>query len=344
MERGESGPLSLHGARRVSAISALGCLRRTCTLCQDPGARSGRDAWSVRIAVVGGAGFIGRHVVRRLIAAGHEICTVDLRAPGQQHPGERVVAQDLLREGGPEGAASAVGDAAGLVWLAASIRQVRAVDHGARDDVRLMVEAPLRFLGALGRVPTQVVYASSIQVYGRPEHLPVDEDHPKRPFTTYGVAKLCAEHYLRIACETMRAPLAILRVAFAYGPGQHTGNVIPRFLQALRRGEPPRVHGSGAGIRDDIYVEDIARSIERCLEVGVDGVFNIASGRPHTLLEVAEAACRIAGSGLRPTHESVDPRWVDRWYSVERVRLALGFSAETALDEGLRLTWAAMQE
>jgi UDP-glucose 4-epimerase len=297
----------------------------------------------MNVAVVGGSGFIGRHVVRRLVTNGHTVFTIDRHEPPDPLAGERALEVDLGEDGGPESAAAATPEVDGLVWLAATIRQARAVDQGALQDLRVMVESPLRFLGALSAPPATLVYASSIQVYGRPERLPVDENHPTRPFTAYGAAKLCAEHYLRIACAGIGARLALLRLAFVYGPGQHPENVIPRFLRSLRRGETPVIHGSGNGVRDDVYVEDVARSIARALDAGAQGVFNISGGRPHTLLDVARTACRVAGSRQAPRHEDIDPDWIDRWYSIERARNELGFEPMVTLEEGLRRIWAAME-
>src|SRR5439155_17902444 len=115
-------------------------------------------------------------------------------------------------------------------------------DESAHENVRVMVEAPLQFLRELDPAPTALVYLSSIEVYGRPRYLPVDENHLTEPFTAYGVAKLCGEQFLAIAGAGRGTAVARLRVAFVYGPGQHEGNVIPRFLAAARRGEAPVVH------------------------------------------------------------------------------------------------------
>jgi len=293
----------------------------------------------MRVVVVGGAGFIGRHLARRLHESGHESTTIDRRAVTSPCEGERSIAVDLLEPGGPERAARACGPADAVVWLAAEIRHRHGVDETALEDLRVMVEAPLRFLEALDRQPASLVYLSSIQVYGRPRYLPVDERHPTEPIASYGVAKLCAESYLRVACSSRDIPLACLRAAFVYGPGQHERNAIPRFFEAIRRGEAPLVLGGGRGVRDDVYVGDVAGVIETALARGASATVNIATGRPHTLLDVAETACRVAGTALRPRIDPADAGWVDRWYAVEEARRVLGFEARTSLEEGLRSMW-----
>jgi UDP-glucose 4-epimerase len=296
----------------------------------------------MRAAVVGGSGFVGRHVVERLLEIGEGVVNVDRRAPQAPGARERYLSCDLASAVGPEDAALGSGTIDVVVWLAALGSGGRAsVDATSLDEIRVMVEAPLRYLAALEPPPSSFVYFSSVQVYGAPRRLPVDEDHETEPQLAYGVAKLCAESYLEIACRDRAIPLATLRPAFIYGPGQNPENAIPKFLAALRRDEPPRVFGAGSGVRDDVYVADVARATELAIAKRASGVFNVATGRPHSLLEVAETACRVSGKPLRPVHAPEEGSWIDRWFAVDRAERALGFSASTSLEEGLRAMWEA---
>jgi UDP-glucose 4-epimerase len=293
----------------------------------------------VKIAVVGGSGFVGRRTVAHLSAAGSEVVTVDARAPAVPVGKETVIIAELDDERAVVAAARECGPLDALVWLAGVIASPPITDERAITDFTVMVEAPINFLDALPGLPRSLVYASSIEVYGSPQALPVGEEHPTNPTSVYGAAKLAAEHYLRISLHNTAAAFAGLRLAFIYGPGQHGHNAIPRFLDALRRGEPPSLRGDGAEVRDDVFVGDVARAVELAIAQRADGVFNVATGQPHTLFDVAEAACAISGSGLSPSIGNSPSQWVDRWYDVSRARDAFGFEARTSLEDGLREMW-----
>jgi len=292
----------------------------------------------VKVAVVGGTGFVGRHVVRRLLEKTFEVVNIDKLSSEQLYPGEQVLLCDLHADDGAARAARDAGEIGGAVWLAATIRQVTSIDDSAEDDLVTMVEAPLAFLTALSPQPKVFVYISSIQVYGKPVTLPVDETHPTDPFTAYGVAKLCAEHYLRIACDKAGVRFVSLRLAFVYGPGQHFSNVIPKFLTEAAKHQSPIIKGDGKEIRDDVYVEDVADAVASAIEMDCSGTFNISSGQPHTLLTVANEICALTGNLVQPVVTPEKSDWVDRWYTVAKAEKQLNFKA-TPLEQGLRKTW-----
>jgi len=292
----------------------------------------------VHVAVIGGSGFVGRHVVARLLESHHAVTTADLRAPPSPLPNERVLEADVLASDAFQKIAERLAAVDHVVWLAANIRHGGVNEH-ADEDVRLSVEAPLTLLRLLSPAPRAFVYLSSVQVYGRPVRLPVDEDHPTEPFTSYGVAKLLGEQALAIAGQRLGTPVASLRIAFVYGPGQHQKNVLPRFIAAVREGKAPTIHGAGNDVRDDVYVGDVANAVGLALERRAQGVFNIASGRPHSLLEVARTVCKLGPAGLVPQHVDVETSWIDRYYAVDRARAELGFLATTPFEQGVREMW-----
>jgi len=276
-----------------------------------------------------------------MCAAGHEVLTVDVRSPATLEPGEDVLLADMSNpEEVVRGAVTCRGTEY-LIWLPAAIRQTADVSGDTHGDIRLMAQSPLSFLYELDPAPLACAYLSSIQVYGRPLRLPVGEDHPTDPFTAYGVSKLCGEQMLSIAGQQLGVPVACLRVAFVYGPGQHERNAIPQLLAAARKGRQPTVYEQGNGLRDDVYVGDVAEAVALSLEHRANGLFNIATGHPHTLGDVAESICAIAGVADGVRSEPGGSEWIDRYYEVDRARTSFDFEATTALEDGLQAMWNA---
>lgn len=288
-----------------------------------------------RVAVVGGAGFVGRHVVRRVLASGREVVTLDVRRPPMLEVGEAFTAIDASDDSSVREAAASL-TVEGVVWLPASIRQSREVDETAITDVQVMAVGLCAFLDAMPQPPRSLVYAGSIDVYGAPGELPVDERHPTVPLTAYGAAKLCGENYARIAGHAIGARVAVLRIAFVYGPGQHEDNVIPVFLRQARAGRRPVVYGGGRDIRDDVHVRDVARAVVLALEAEADGIFNVSSGTAHTIADVARSICRATGGDLAPIIEDTTSSWTSRWFSIDAARQAFGYEPNESFDEAIR--------
>lgn len=117
--------------------------------------------------------------------------------------------------------------------------------------------------------------------------LPIREDHPTEPLTAYGRSKVVCERYLQETSAVRGCVLTVLRLAQVYGPGERPIKAIPRFIEAIRAGRPPLIYGDGSDLRDYVYVDDAARAMVLALEREAGGVFNISSGQPRSILDVA---------------------------------------------------------
>ncbi len=294
------------------------------------------------VTVLGGGGFIGRSVAAQLLERGHVVRIASRRPPAIEGIDAHVC--DLTDSAQADRVAAAVMGADAVVHLAALLP-----DRENQHDVRRHVSQNLGL--AVGLVPhlvrgLRVVYASTLDVYGPLMSLPADEGAPTVPATYYGAAKLAAEHYLRIACVHVGAPLAVLRLSQVYGPGEPAIKVIPRFIETLVQGREVVVANGGADTRDYVYVEDAARAIVSAVECGFDGTLNIAGGIETSIGEVAELLAEVAGESARVRLLPQSDSRSRSHFNTAGARAALGYVPQVALRDGLahhyRSTVAAM--
>jgi len=296
----------------------------------------------LRVLVTGGAGFIGSHLVRALVRAGHSV---------------RVL--DNLSTGSPENLAGlagsvelVVGDVRDLRVVEAAVRGVDVVAHlAALVDVAESVERPDTYfdVDAFGtyvvakacRGVEALVYASSSAVYGEPSRLPIGEDHPAAPRSPYAAAKLAGEGFVYAFSAQHSYRPVVLRLFNVYGPKQTKAyaGVISEFVRRALRGEPPIIYGDGEQTRDFIHVGDVVEAfIKAMTDRKVAGTLNIGSGEAVTIRKLAELVLKLAGrEDMKPVHRP--PRPGDIKHSVadtRKAREALGFKPRIKLEEGIR--------
>lgn len=296
----------------------------------------------MRVAIVGSAGFIGQHVTRHLTTAGMEIIAIDRVPSDPKEDTNLSITADMTLSDDITRAAQDSGHVDAVVWLAAAIRHISTVDERSLEDISLMVNAPLQFLHSLRHAPSTLVYLSSIQVYGKPQYLPIDEKHPTNPFRTYGVAKLFAEHMLAIYSKKHGIAASFHRLAFVYGPGQHPDNILPRFIRDAKEGRSPILHGDGGDKRDDIYIDDVVRAVELAITHNAIGAYNIASGTCHTILDVARTVCEVSDTNLTPTFTPTPSTWIDRCFTNDKAKKEFGFFPKIDFTQGVKQSWKSL--
>ncbi len=296
--------------------------------------------------VTGSEGFIGTHVTRGLARLGWSVLAVDrlptegpLHAPGIIHErcdvASRTFARMLLAA-----RPHAVIHLAAQSSLAALDRDP---DGGLRDNV-LATASVVEAARAAG--VGRVVFASSAAVYGCCDALPLREDAPVRPASTYGWTKAAGEQLVSRGSEAGGPSHAILRFANVYGPGQERKDdpgVISLWFSAVLRQEPLAVRDGGRPTRDFVYVGDVAEAIAMAVSSHVDGTFNISSGMETSLAELADRIAGVTGARIRHTEHVAQRGDIDRSVlSPALARKALGWKSLTPLDVGLRRTWRHM--
>src|SRR5689334_965555 len=246
----------------------------------------------MQVIVTGGAGFIGAHTCRALIARGHGVTAVDDLSHGK-------------REAVPEGVDLVVLDVRDAKLMAEmEKRRPDAVLHlAAQMDVRKSVADPLfdasvNVLGTLNLLEAarrngvkRFVFASSGgAVYGEQDVFPAPETHARRPASPYGVSKLCGEEYLAHYALVHGLSTLALRYANVYGPGQDPhgeAGVVAIFLNKLLAGETATINGDGRQTRDYVYVEDVAHANVLAIEGSFKGALNIGTGIETSVADLA---------------------------------------------------------
>jgi UDP-glucose 4-epimerase len=290
------------------------------------------------VLITGGAGFIGSHIADRLTDA-TEVRVLDNLTTGTR---ARVPTDATLLEGDIRDdtalqramtGVDVVFHEAGMVSVPASVEDPQTC-HAENGS------ATLALLETARRTDTRVVFASSAAIYGQPETVPVAESAPKRPTSPYGIEKLAGDHYVRLYADRYGLPAVALRYFNVYGPGQGNNQyagVISTFFEQARAGGPITVEGDGEQTRDFVHVEDVVRAnLLAATEADGGEAFNVGTGAPTTINELAQAVKAVTETDVEITH--VDPRPDDiRHSQADTTRLgeALGFEPQVSLRDGL---------
>ncbi|HVA73886.1 MAG TPA: NAD-dependent epimerase/dehydratase family protein [Acidimicrobiales bacterium] len=302
-----------------------------------------------RALVTGGAGFIGSHLVDALIRDGDEVVAIDNLETGHRdnvNPAARLVVCDVAD---PDAVGDAMQGVEVVYHLAAARAVLRSVDFPRESD-RANTGGTLNILECARQAGARrVVSTSSSSVYGGAAVTPTPETAPLIPRSPYAVSKMAGENYARVYWELHRLETVSLRLFNVYGPRQRPESayaaVIPLFVDALRAGRPPEVHGDGTQSRDFTFIDDTVAAFlaagsapaERC----AGKVYNIAGGSDHSLLELLEHLKRLLNVDIAPTHTARRAGDVDRSRAdASAAQRDLGWSATTPFDKGLAETVA----
>jgi UDP-N-acetylglucosamine/UDP-N-acetyl-alpha-D-glucosaminouronate 4-epimerase len=304
--------------------------------------------------VTGGGGFIGSHLVRRLLREGQTVRVLDNFATGRRGNLEEVIDEIELIEG----------DLQSYERVHNAIRGCDLAFHlGALPSVPRSIQDPLTsnatnvvgtlnvLLAARDEGLRRVVYASSSSLYGASAELPKREDMPALPIAPYAVSKLAAEGYCRAFHQVYGLETVALRYFNVFGPGQDPQSqyaaVIPNFITAALEDRRPIVHGDGEQSRDFTFVDNAvdANLLAASAEGGAGQAFNVACGERTSLNSIVARLAALTGREIEPVH--TDPRPGDVRHSladISKAREILGYVPAVDFEEGLRRTYAEYEE
>jgi dTDP-glucose 4,6-dehydratase len=308
----------------------------------------------MRILVTGGAGFIGSHYVRTMLAGGYpgfegaEITVFDKLtyagnlanlAPVADNPRYRFVQGDICSSDDLDGALPGHDI---VVNFAAESHVDRSI-HGAADFVLTNVlGAQQVFEAALRHKVGRVLHVSTDEVYGSIEEGSWKEDNILEPNSPYSAAKAGSDLIARAYATTYGLNISITRCSNNYGPYHFPEKVIPLFVTNLLDGHKVPLYGEGANVRDWLFVDDHCRGIQLVVEKGKPGeYYNIGGGRELSNKELTEKLLEATGRDWSYVENIVDPRGGghDLRYSVDYSKTAaLGYAPRMTFEDGLALT------
>ena len=306
------------------------------------------------VLVTGGAGFIGSHLCERLVKDGYQVICLDNLSAGRLDNIKDF--QDKLT--------FIQGDANNLVDLEPIFKdnKLDAVFHyAAVVGVRRTAENPLEVLDdikgirnifglALRYGKPKVVFASSSEVYGEPVEIPEKEDGHINPKISYAVVKLYGEKMVEAYWQKYQLPAVALRFFNVYGPRQESsdyGFVMGIFIKRVLAGQPPMIFGDGSQTRDFVFVDD---NIEACVlawqsEKTNGQVINIGTGKPTTILDLAEAVIEASGqTQIKPEFVPARDDIKHRFPDIAKMQRLLNFRPKVSLKDGLRKTISYYQQ
>lgn len=297
-----------------------------------------------KVFVVGGAGFIGLHVVDRLLEEGWTVRIFDNMVRGDRDRASELVATgrvDVVDQDIRNGAAvlAAMRGFDYVINLAADSINKSVADPYSSLDINVVGTHNVAAAAAAVGVK-RVVYASSASVYGDPEKLPMHEDDKLNPLTPYCIGKRTGEDIL--AYYERRAGLSWIALRFfnVYGEGQKTTayytSVINHFVNRLKRGEAPVIDGEGKQSMDFIHVTDIARAVVLALTSEQANMpINVGTGIDTTVEQLARILIAAVGSDVEPEFNPRDVLVSRRAADITRAKDVLGFEALVDVNDGM---------
>ena len=292
-----------------------------------------------RVAVVGGAGFIGSNLVDTLVERGHDVVVVDNLSTGYTrnlNPAARLEQVDIRTDS--DRLTAALQGCEVVFHTAALARVPRAIEDPVGTHA-VNVTGTLRVLkAAVDAGVRRVVYSSSSSVYGDQPTLPLTEDMPPTPLHPYAAQKLMGEIYARTVHRTYGLQTVCLRYFNVYGPRQVTEGayrlVIGIFMDQRRQGEPLTIHGDGQQTRDFTWVGDVVRANVLAAasdSVGAGEPINIGAGDEVSINRIAAL---IGGPVVHTPPRGFDERY--KRAGIARARELLGWQPQVGIDEGMR--------
>jgi len=312
----------------------------------------------LRILVTGGAGFIGSHLVDRLVERGEEVVCLDAFNDDYSPAIKRRNIERHVTSGAVTLAEGDICDGRFVQEVFGKHRPQRVVHFAARAGVTLSLFDPLDYerVNCRGTLETlaacvkhdveQFIFASSSSIYGNSGKLPFTEDGDYQPISPYAATKLAGEHYCHTWHYLYGLPVTCLRFFTVYGPRQRPEMAIHKFVRLIDRGEPIPKFGDGTSRRDYTYIDDIIQGVAEAIDRVFDyEIINLGESQTVSLNELIAAIEKVTGRRAQVQELPERPGDVRETFAdISKARRLLGYDPRFPLEKGVGNFWKWYRE
>jgi UDP-glucose 4-epimerase len=304
---------------------------------------------SMKVLITGGAGFIGKYVTNSIIKNGHTAVIVDNLSNGS------------FNNVNPKGIFYEINVNDNMLEEVFSYEKPDIVIHlAAQISVDKSIESPsydaeVNILGTINLLEcciksnvSKIIYSSSAAVYGNPFYLAIDEKHPVKPISFYGISKLAGEEYIKLYSKLYGLNYIIFRFSNVYGNCNNKmgeGGVIYQFVRNIMNNRQPVIFGNGEQTRDLIYVDDVAAACTLALNKGCNEIFNLGTGKQTSINQLLSIIC--SKTGIKSIPRFLDFKAGDILQSCFDNKKAvdrLGWTPSFTIEEGIGETLKSIQQ
>jgi len=297
-----------------------------------------------KVLVTGGAGFIGSHLVDKLIEIGHQVVVIDDLSTGKKenlNPKAKFYELDIcdskvsqiFQEEKPE-----------IVFHLAAQIDVRKSVEDPIQNAKVNILGTLNILENCPKISVKkfIFTSSGGAVYGDTDTIPTPETHPENPELPYGTTKLAVEKYLYFYQKTFGLNHTVLRLANVYGPRQSSqgeGGVIAIFCDKMLKDNQPVINGDGKQSRDFIHINDVVEAALLATEKEKSGIYNIGTGEEISINEIFRKIKELTNSGCQEIHGMTKPGEQKRsCLDFSKAKKELNWQPKYSLEQGLKKT------
>ncbi|MBU4298478.1 GDP-mannose 4,6-dehydratase [Patescibacteria group bacterium] len=298
----------------------------------------------MKILVTGGAGFIGSHLVDKLIKVGHQVFVIDNLSSGKKenlNPKARFYQADIQD---PKISNIFKKEKPKVVFHFAAHIEARESIKNPVSDAKINILGSLNILENCRKFKVkELIFASSGgEIYGAAKKIPTPENYPPHPLSPYGVSKFAVEKYLEVYYQLFGLAYKALRYGNVYGPRQNSygeAGVVAIFTNKMLKNEQVFIHGNGRQTKDYIFIEDAIEATILSFKKDFIGPLNIATGKETSVLEIFDQIKKMTESSVRKKHVPLPAIAFPRGcLDVKRAKKTLGWQPKYSFVEGLEKT------